>query len=224
MSKLDYSPEPKGRSTKYIYIGFISKRIFDLAAGISIFIISLPLLFIFVILIRLDSNGPAFFIQKRLGKNGKVFNCFKFRTMVLDAEEKLRLSLVEQPALKKEWEANFKIKNDSRVTNIGRLLRKTSLDELPQIINVIRGEMSLVGPRPRPLYEIEGMEGDDLFKAGLSVLPGITGLWQVSGRNELDFENRIWLDAVYVWNQSFWLDVSLLIKTVSIVLRQKGSY
>ncbi|MFA4886202.1 MAG: sugar transferase [Desulfotomaculaceae bacterium] len=205
-------------------ISLLTKRILDLIAGIVILIISLPLLFVIVILIKLDSKGPAFFIQKRLGKNGKVFNCYKFRTMVLDAEERLWLSLIKQPALKQEWEANFKIKNDSRVTIIGRLLRKTSLDELPQIINVIRGEMSLVGPRPRPLYEMEGMEENHLFQAGLSVLPGITGLWQVSGRNELDFENRIWLDAVYVWNWSLWLDASLLLRTIGIVLRQKGSY
>lgn len=204
--------------------GLFIKRIFDLALSLIAFVFCLPVFWGFILLIKLDSRGPAFFVQKRLGRNGKVFNCYKFRTMVRDAETVLQLSLKKDPALKKEWDANFKLKHDSRVTPVGRFLRKTSLDELPQIINVIRGEMSLVGPRPRPLYELEGRSDDPLFHQGLTVAPGITGLWQVSGRNELNFEHRIKLDAFYVRNRTIWLDISLLFKTIGIVIRQKGAY
>lgn len=202
----------------------IMKRVFDLTVGLFLFILYLPLLVIFALLIKLDSRGPAFFIQKRLGRNGKIFNCYKLRTMVRDAEEVLRISLERDPVLNKEWEANFKLKNDPRITRVGRFLRKTSLDELSQIINVIRGDMSLVGPRPRPLYELEARKEDELFHLGLTVRPGITGLWQVSGRNELDFEHRISLDAAYVRNWTLWLDISLLLRTISIVLGQRGAY
>ncbi len=199
------------------------KRIFDVVVGLILLIVSLPLLFIFAVLIILDSKGPAFFIQKRLGRQGKVFDCYKFRTMVPDAEEVLSVYLEKDPTLKKEWETNFKLKNDPRITRVGRILRRSSLDELPQIINVIRGEMSMVGPRPRPLYELDGREEDYIFRAGLSVRPGMTGLWQVCGRNELDFQNRIRLDAVYAKNCSLWLDIYLILKTVGTVLRQKGA-
>ncbi|MCL6479795.1 MAG: exopolysaccharide biosynthesis polyprenyl glycosylphosphotransferase [Peptococcaceae bacterium] len=199
------------------------KRVFDIIVGLIIFLFILPVLAIFSILIKLDSRGPVLFVQKRLGRNGKIFNCLKFRTMLHNAEEVLKQSLEQDPELKKEWEENFKLKRDPRITRMGNFLRKTSLDELPQIINVLRGEMSLVGPRPRPLYELVG-HNDPLFSVGLSVRPGMTGLWQVSGRNELDFKQRIKLDAVYVRNWSVWLDISLLFRTVSVVLWQKGAY
>lgn len=185
---------------------------------------SLPFLFIIAALIKTFSKGPVFFVQKRLGKNGKVFNCYKFRTMTINAEHVLIRFLEKNPALAEEWKANFKLKNDPRITGIGRFLRKTSLDELPQIINVMRGEMSLVGPRPRPLYELEGQENDFLFYLGLSALPGMTGLWQVYGRSDLDFKKRICLDAYYVMNWSLCFDITLLYRTVSIILRQKSSY
>lgn len=200
------------------------KRVFDLVIGLIILAIILPILIIFTVLIKLDSKGSALFIQKRLGRDGKVFSCLKFRTMVQDAEEVLKRSLEKDPEMKKEWEANFKLKNDPRITRVGKLLRKTSVDELPQIISVLMGEMSLVGPRPRPLYELNGRKNNYLFNVGLSVRPGMTGLWQVSGRNELDFGDRIKLDAVYVRNWSLWIDVSLLFRTISVVLWQKGAY
>ncbi|MDD3653308.1 MAG: sugar transferase [Desulfotomaculaceae bacterium] len=200
------------------------KHLLDLIFSLILFIICLPLLLTFAVWIPLDSKGPILFIQKRLGKNGKIFNCYKFRTMVQDAETALKRSLENDPVLKNEWQYNFKLKNDQRITRIGSFLRKTSLDELPQMLNVIRGEMSLVGPRPRPLYELAGRENDEIFQLGLCLRPGITGLWQVSGRNELDFHHRIWLDAVYVQKRSLWFDISLLFRTISIVLRQKGAY
>ncbi|OPZ73861.1 MAG: UDP-glucose:undecaprenyl-phosphate glucose-1-phosphate transferase [Firmicutes bacterium ADurb.Bin456] len=181
-------------------------------------------IYLIALLIKLDSRGPVFFVQKRLGRNGRVFNCYKLRTMVCDAEEVLGASLAKDSILKKEWEANFKLKNDPRVTRAGRFLRTTSLDELSQVINVIRGDMSLVGPRPRPLYELEVRKEDVTFQLGLAMRPGITGLWQVSGRNELDFEQRINLDAAYVRNWTLWLDISIAVKTIGIVLRQRGAY
>lgn len=200
------------------------KHFIDFTFCLILFTICLPLLFVFAVWIKRDSRGPILFIQERLGKDGKVFKCYKFRTMVQDAENALKRSLDKDPVLKKEWDFNFKLKNDQRITRFGSFLRKTSLDELPQIINVIRGEMSLVGPRPRPLYELVGREDDEIFQLGLSVRPGITGLWQVSGRNELDFYHRIWLDAVYVQKRSLWFDITLLFRTISTVLRQKGAY
>jgi len=202
---------------------FLIKRIFDFILALLILPVISPFLFLFAGLIKLDSAGPAFFIQKRLGRNGKVFNCFKFRTMCPGAEELLENSLEKDVLLKKEWESNFKLKKDPRVSRIGKFLRKTSLDELPQIFNVLRGEMSIVGPRPRPLYEMEGRQNDGAFLAGLSVLPGLTGLWQVCGRNELGFEHRIRLDASYVTNWSPWIDLWILIKTIYVVLWQKGA-
>nr|WP_245561133.1 sugar transferase [Desulfoscipio gibsoniae] len=200
------------------------KRIFDLTLSFLLLTVSLPFFIIIALLTKLDSRGPVLFTQKRLGKNGKEFSCLKFRTMVGNAGDVLRHALEKDQALREEWEINFKLKNDPRVTRVGSFLRKTSLDELPQIINVLRGEMSLVGPRPRPLYELEGQKGNDMFYVGLTVRPGITGLWQVSGRNDLDFKQRILLDAMYVQNWSLKLDFLLLFKTIKVVLKQTGAY
>lgn len=201
-----------------------AKRIFDLVVCSLILVLSLFFFVLSAILIKLDSKGPIFFTQKRLGKNAKVFNCYKFRTMRRHAEAALKDALEKNPELRKEWEAHYKIKNDPRITRVGLFLRKSSLDELPQLFNIIRGEMSLVGPRPRPLYEMEGRSEDVLFNMGLSVLPGLTGLWQVSGRNELDFKHRILLDAIYARNWSLSKDVLILFRTFSIVIRKKGVY
>jgi exopolysaccharide production protein ExoY len=212
--EVDYKPPGK----------LLFKRIIDLSVASLILILSSLFFFLFAILIKLDSKGPVFFVQKRLGKNGRVFNCYKFRTMIHNAEETLKYSLEEQPELQKEWTSHYKIKNDRRVTRIGKFLRKNSLDELPQLFNVLKGEMSLVGPRPRALYEMEGRSKDDLFKLGLTMLPGLTGLWQVSGRNELDYRHRIVLDAVYVLTWSISGDVLMLLKTVSVVAGKKGVY
>ena len=216
MSCLSWLPEQQ--------MSLVVKRSFDLVIGLLILILFMPVLFCIALLIRLDSPGPAFFVQKRLGKNGKVFNCFKFRTMVDGAEQGLSALFKKKPAFKGEWEANFKIRNDPRVTRVGRFLRKTSLDELPQIINVILGQMSLVGPRPRPLYELDGRRDNYEFQVGLRVRPGITGLWQVSGRNKLNFEQRVTMDAIYVRKWSLCTDFQLLLKTVGIVIKQRGAY
>ena len=200
------------------------KRCFDLVAGTLIFLILLPLLFAVAAVVKLDSKGGAIFRQERVGFKENRFNCLKFRTMYSNAESILQKLLSEDPALNKEWQQNFKLQNDPRITTVGKILRSTSIDELPQLINVIKGEMSLVGPRPRPIYELEEAADNPFFQAGLEVKPGLTGLWQVSGRSELDFSNRIFLDSWYVRNWSFWLDISILLRTFLVLFRKKGAY
>ncbi len=201
------------------------KRTFDLVAGTALFILFLPLLILAAIAVKLDSEGPIIFYQERIGKDNQArFNCLKFRTMHKDAEKALLELLKSNPTIKNEWENNFKLQKDPRITRIGKVLRSTSIDELPQLINVIRGEMSLVGPRPRPLYELQEQNTENIFQAGLDVRPGLTGLWQVSGRSELDFNNRIFLDSWYARNWSFWLDISILLRTFFVLFRKKGAY
>jgi undecaprenyl-phosphate galactose phosphotransferase len=199
------------------------KRSFDIAASLLI----LPFLFIPMAviagLIRMDSKGRAFFSQERLGRNGAPFRCYKLRTMYEDSEERLAGLLKSDPEACQEWETYWKLSEDPRVTRIGRFLRATSLDELPQIFNVLKGEMSLVGPRPVTRDEIEKYYKG---KAELCfcVLPGITGLWQVSGRSNASYDYRISLDAWYVRNWNLWLDIVILLKTVRIVIRRDGAY
>ncbi|PMP89287.1 MAG: undecaprenyl-phosphate galactose phosphotransferase WbaP, partial [Desulfurella sp.] len=165
----------------------------------------------------------VFYVSKRLGQNGKLFNFLKFRTMYKDNDRLLKEYLSKNKEARLEWEKYQKLKNfDPRVTRIGRFLRKTSLDELPQIINVLFGQMSLVGPRPYLPQELEKI--GDSINTILLTKPGITGLWQVSGRNELDFQTRVDLDCFYVTNWSLWFDIVILLKTIYAVLKQKGAY
>jgi lipopolysaccharide/colanic/teichoic acid biosynthesis glycosyltransferase len=195
----------------------ITKRMFDLTFSLLALMPLLLLMGIVALLIYLDNPGPIFFKQQRTGKGGKRFGIYKFRTMVTNAEE-LKQKYMHLNEL--TW-PDFKITNDPRVTRIGRILRKTSLDEIPQIINVIIGEMSLVGPRPTSFdvstYSLWHTER-------LEVLPGITGLWQVSGRSDVDFDDRIALDVEYIENQSLWLDIKILFWTVASVFKQEGAY
>ena len=197
------------------------KRMMDLtAACVLLVILALPFA-LMVWLIRLD-GGPAMFAHKRVGQSGKLFPCYKFRTMKLDAEEQLRLMLASDPALRAEWAREFKLRNDPRITRLGHFLRRTSLDELPQLINVIRGDMSLVGPRPVIDAELARYGTDvDYF---LMVRPGITGLWQVSGRSDSGYEQRVYLDTWYVKNWSLWYDIAILFKTIKVVFNGKGAY
>jgi undecaprenyl-phosphate galactose phosphotransferase len=200
----------------------VAKRLLDLfIAGIG-FIIALPLILILTILVKLTSAGPIFFIQKRLGKNRKLFPCYKFRTMYLDAPDRLENLLNSSSQAKTEWEKYLKITNDPRVTPLGKFLRRTSLDELPQLWNVIKSEMSLVGPRPYLPHEVENMEK----KMGIitRVKPGITGLWQVSGRSQLTFEERLQLDEYYVKNWSIWTDLVIMVKTIRVFIKTEGAY
>jgi len=198
------------------------KRSLDLALATSFGVLILPLGVAIALLIKLDSPGPVFYIQERIGKDGKTIRIVKFRTMHTDADQRLTELLETDPALKEEYERYHKLRNDPRVTRVGRVLRKLSLDELPQLWNVVKGEMSLVGPRaylPRELPKLKGAE-----RIILKVPPGITGLWQVSGRNQLSFEERVELDVYYVRNWSIWLDVYLLARTFWVVLAGKGAY
>lgn len=205
-------------------VNMMLKRAFDLAVGSIALLISAPVMALIAIAIKLDSPGPVIFAHSRIGRGGKEFKCYKFRTMVVNAEAVLQELFKKDPALKEEWERDFKLKNDPRITRVGKFLRKTSLDELPQIFNVLKGEMSLVGPRPRPLYERNSSDPLGLFDVGLSVLPGITGLWQISGRSELDFQQRLKMDAWYARNWSLWLDISILVRTIPAILSKKGAY
>lgn len=193
-----------------------AKRIFDVTVSLIALPFFLVLMGIIALAIAIDSPGPIIFKQKRTGKGGRRFDMYKFRTMVKNAEE-LKIKYAH---LNKHTWPDFSITNDPRVTRVGRILRKTSLDELPQIFNVLKGDMSLVGPRPTSFdastYSLWHTER-------LEVLPGITGLWQISGRKELDFDERLRLDIEYIHRQSFWLDLEILFRTFAAVLSRKGA-
>ena len=188
--------------------------------ALAILLATGPLMLLFAWLIRQD-GGPALFAHYRVGYGGRLFPCIKFRTMRPDAERALREVLERSPALRAEWDLNYKLTNDPRVTAFGKWLRRTSLDELPQLLNVLRGEMALVGPRPITIPELRryGAARSDY----LSVVPGMTGLWQVNGRNDISYEERVELDERYVKNRSSWLDCKILAKTVLVVLTGRGA-
>lgn len=200
----------------------IIKLVFDYTLTVLGTIVIAPILLSIAVWIYSDSPGPIIFKHIRVGKNGQIFPCYKFRTMCVDAQEKLAELLANNPAAREEWERDFKLKNDPRITKSGAFLRKTSLDELPQIFNVLRGEMSLVGPRPVIDAELDryGEYLDDY----LMVKPGITGMWQVNGRSDTTYEERVQMDSWYVRNWSIWLDIMLLWKTVKAVVQRKGAY
>ena len=199
------------------------KQCFDSIVG-SLFLLLLffPIVIISIV-IRLDSPGRAIFSQYRIGRKGRLFRCYKFRTMFKDAEEKLQDLLGNNENMRKEWEQSWKIKDDPRITKVGKFLRKTSLDELPQLINVLRGEMSIVGPRPVIQEEIDKYYRDSA-ELCFSMPPGITGLWQVSGRSNTNYDYRIALDSWYVRNWNLWLDFVILFKTVKVVLKREGAW
>ena len=200
---------------------YIMKRVFDYSIAIMLFPLLMILIIVISLIIRLTSKGPAIFKQERIGKNGKTFICYKFRTMYIDAEERLKEILESDPEARAEWEKHWKLKNDPRVTRVGRFLRKTSLDELPQIFNVLKGEMSLVGPRPYLPRERDFLK--EFGEVILSVPPGITGLWQTSGRSEKTYQERLILDSWYVRNWNLWLDIVILLKTVGVVFEGDGA-
>ena len=198
------------------------KQIFDWCLTLVGTLCISPFLLLIGLWIYYDSPGPVIFKHRRIGKGGKEFYCYKFRTMCMDSKEKLKKLLEMNPEAKKEWTENFKLKHDPRVTRSGSFLRSTSLDELPQIFNVLKGEMSLVGPRPIIKEEIHyyGKYIDDYYM----VQPGITGLWQTSGRSDTGYEQRVQMDTWYVRNWDFWFDVVLLWRTLKVVIQRKGAY
>jgi undecaprenyl-phosphate galactose phosphotransferase len=207
---------------KSLYAGLI-KRMFDcVIAGIGFLIIS-PVLAGLCLAVKLTSKGPVFFVQYRPGRNRKLIPVYKFRTMYIDSDQRLNQALANDPVLQKEWTVYRKLKTrDPRVTPIGRFLRKWSMDELPQIFNVLKGEMSLVGPRPYMVNEMDKLE--DAGDVILMAKPGLCGLWQASGRNNLSFEDRVELETWYVLNWSIWLDIILMFKTARAVFVAEGAY
>lgn len=197
--------------------GFVDVLL-TVAGGIFV----LPLIALIALWIKLDSRGPVFYSQARIGRHGRKFRAWKFRSMVTDADKILEKYLAQHPELREEWARDHKLKQDPRVTRAGRFLRRTSLDELPQLWNVLQGEMSLVGPRPITDSEVEKYGGAfDLYK---KVSGGITGLWQVSGRNDVSYDERVYYDQFYVRNWSVWLDCCILFRTIAVVLLSKGAY
>ncbi|HDG9774006.1 TPA: undecaprenyl-phosphate galactose phosphotransferase WbaP [Raoultella planticola] len=199
----------------------VLKRLFDIVGSLAIITILSPILIYISRKVKKD-GGPAIYGHERIGKGGRPFKCLKFRSMVINSKEVLAELLENDPVSKEEWDATFKLKNDPRITKIGGFLRRTSLDELPQLFNVLKGEMSLVGPRPIITAELERYNEEvDYY---LLSKPGMTGLWQVSGRSDVDYETRVYLDAWYVKNWSMWNDIAILFKTVGVVLKKDGAY
>lgn len=199
------------------------KRAFDIVAASALLVFVAPLMAVVAVRIKAFDGGPIVFAHTRIGRQGQLFQCYKFRTMVTNSAEVLADLLATDPVARAEWERDRKLKNDPRITPIGRFLRRTSLDELPQLINVVRGEMSLVGPRPVVPDELE-LYGDAKIYY-LQVRPGLTGLWQISGRNDVDYERRVNLDTWYVRNWTLWYDILILVKTALVVpSRSSGAY
>ena len=205
------------------FMGNVVKTAFDYILTLVGAVFISPLLVYIAYRIKKEDPGPVFFAHTRIGKDGKPFPCYKFRSMVVNSQEMLQKYLAENPAAREEWERDFKLKDDPRVTPTGKFLRSTSLDELPQIFNVLRGEMSLVGPRPVIQEELDKYYGETA-KLYCTVKPGITGLWQVSGRSDIGYDERVALDATYIKYRSMWGDIVILWKTIGVVLMKKGAY
>ena len=197
------------------------KRTVDITASAAALLVLSPIFLVTSLAIRKDSDGPAMFTQQRIGKDGKLFEIYKFRTMVPDADKKLFELLERDEEAREEYRINKKLKNDPRITKLGDFLRRTSIDELPQLINVLKGDMSLVGPRPYLPREMDDM--GNYYDTIIESKPGITGLWQVSGRSNTTFEERLEFDMEYNENKGFFYDMGLLTKTVGVVLNKDGA-
>jgi lipopolysaccharide/colanic/teichoic acid biosynthesis glycosyltransferase len=200
----------------------LAKRAMDVAIAGAALLLAAPFFLVVSLLVRAD-GGPAFYAHPRVGRGGKIFGCLKFRSMVVDSQARLEALLAADPAAREEWETTRKLKRDPRITRIGRFLRATSLDELPQLINVLRGEMAVVGPRPVTQSELDRYYGAAAAHY-LTVRPGITGLWQVSGRSETSYDQRVALDVAYVSQPSLLADIRILLKTPVAVLSRRGAH
>lgn len=203
-------------------IGGAIKRTFDLTAAVAALILLAPLFFMIAALVKASDGGSILYGHKRVGRNGETFRCLKFRTMVPNGDEVLQQHLRANPQALEEWTATRKLQSDPRVTRVGQVLRKLSLDELPQILNIVRGEMSVVGPRPVVSDELDYYGPAAEFY--LASRPGLTGLWQVSGRNDVSYAARVAFDTHYVQNWSLATDLAIIIKTVPAVVASRGSY
>lgn len=197
-------------------------RTIDIIVALTAVVLLLPLLVLIVIAMKLTSPGPVLFAHRRVGQGGRVFPCYKFRSMVTNSAQVLERHLAECPEARAEWERDQKLRNDPRVTAIGRLLRRSSLDEVPQIFNVLRGEMSMVGPRP--IVEAEVVRYRQYIADYKRVKPGITGLWQISGRNNTTYRRRVALDTAYARNRNVRLDLAIMMRTVPAVVLGSGCY
>ena len=202
----------------------IIKTIFDLFFALIILIVGFPIFIAIALLIKFSSRGSIFFLQERIGENKKTFNCIKFRTMHPEAEDILENLITNNHKFRKEFEETHKLKNDPRITNIGKFLRKTSLDEIPQFLNVLKMEMSIIGPRPIVKQEIQ--KYGEYYNKVISLKPGITGLWQVSGRNNLSYKRRVILDCLYVDNMNPLTDLRIIIRTFGVIFfpNDRGAY
>lgn len=226
--KGSHSPQAALRQRKSLALsasdGDLGKRLFDIVFSLAVLVLCSPIYLLLGLLIALSSPGPIFYVQQRVGKDYKPFGCIKFRTMVNNADEMMQSMMQNSPELRQEFEESFKLKNDPRVTLIGKFLRLTSLDEFPQFWNVLMGDMSVVGPRP--------LVPEELYKYGhhidkvLTIRPGITGLWQVSGRNDIPYERRVNIDVYYVNFRTWTLDLWVIVKTLGVILfpRSNGAY
>jgi Undecaprenyl-phosphate galactose phosphotransferase WbaP len=201
--------------------GALAKRLFDILFSVAVLTLFSPIYLILGVLIAISSPGPIFYIQERVGKDHQRFGCVKFRTMVQNADELLLDLISDSPQIRQEFENNFKLKHDPRITKIGKFLRLTSLDEFPQFWNVLKGDMSVVGPRPLVPEELSRY-GDQIEKV-LTIQPGITGLWQVSGRNDIPYDRRIQIDVYYVNFRNFWLDIWIILKTIAVIIAPKNN-
>jgi len=193
-----------------------------MCVALSSIVLWLPLLFLIAIAVKFADPGPILYRHRRVGRNGKAFECLKFRTMVVDADAILHRHLSSSCDAAREWAENQKLKRDPRITPLGAVLRKTSLDELPQLFNILKGDMSLVGPRPIVVSEVA--KYGECINQYMCARPGLTGPWQVSGRNDVDYARRVWLDSQYVENWSFWRDVAIITKTVHVIVTSRGCY
>jgi len=219
------APRPAVRRQPQVELGSharaLIKRGIDVGGAVALGVVFSPLIAFVVCALKLD-GGPVLFAHSRVGRDGRRFRVYKFRSMVVDAQTALEELLDRHPELREEWERDHKLRNDPRVTRLGRFLRKTSLDELPQLLNVLKGEMSLVGPRP--IVDAELRRYGRAVRYYLASKPGITGLWQVSGRNDTEYGRRVAMDRYYAENGSVLLDVSILARTVLVVLGRRGAY
>jgi Undecaprenyl-phosphate galactose phosphotransferase WbaP len=210
------------RDLRWLFAVRWLKRVVDVLASLVSLVLLSPLLAVTALLIRCTSPGPIFYGQQRIGRHGRMFTIWKFRSMRADADAALAAHIAANPQAQEEWLRDHKLKDDPRVTQFGAFLRRTSIDELPQLWNVLKGDMSLVGPRP--IVKDEAARYGRVFHSYTKVKPGITGLWQVSGRNDVDYNRRVLLDQFYIRHWSPWLDMYVIAKTIVAVTARSGAY
>ena len=213
---------PSGVTGRTVQRGESFGRLVDLCLALTALVFLAPMMVVVALAIWLQDGGPIFYAQMRIGRGGVGFKCLKFRSMLVDADQRLQHLLAQDATAKAEWDRDHKLRDDPRITSLGSFLRRSSVDEIPQLINVLRGEMSLVGPRP--IVAAEAPRYGRYIRHYCSVNPGITGLWQVSGRNDVSYRRRVALDVTYARSKSFALDLKILLATIPAVLLRRGSY